>query len=611
MRIRPIIACVDYSDFLRLTLPHNLRVLGDALVVTSPADKSTQQLCETHSVRCLPTDCWRRGGARFNKARALDLALDAWELAPDDWALALDADMLLPADLRAHLDGLDPAGLYTVWRRMCREPHDWRSLCRNGRVDRLPLDFAPVLDGKVHAHRPTPNAAGLHGYFQLWNAGSLFQRFGSFPTAAEYDVHFALQWPDRDRHFLHQVEAVHLGEEHRNWNGRITRCWRGETPYPVGLPFQTLERSGAAADAGRRRSTQADLSRCVDALESAAPEDQLVTVEHCLFGLQERGVSKCMHPRVHSAGRNVDTAVCRVCRFAQRRTGQAAPVVVGQPVSSDRNGSTTIDAWAVGLLPSEGGGSAAADTLHSIRAAGWQDCRIHHGERPDIPVESGPSRPAEVMSAFSRWYALLTELVLHSPQADAYLIFLGDVLATEGLRTYLEQQLWPSPLPGVVSLAGGGADGRGVTPGFHRDDGGLNGEGAAALAMPNHVARAVLCDALVLQAAVVQREAGRPSVGGALGDWCRRMSLPCFRHSPSLAGPIGAEVGFPRTSGARLPVARPSASADCPKQLHVRPVWGLCNRLMVVASGLALAELWGSRVVVLLGARCRLSCGFS
>jgi hypothetical protein len=86
---------------------------------------------------------------------------------------------------------------------------------------------------------PTSNPAGLFGCFHLWHFPTRplsYGQFGEFPTAAQYDIDFALNWPEDSRHFLSDIEILHLDHPQRNWRGRRTPSWESARRLDDGPP---------------------------------------------------------------------------------------------------------------------------------------------------------------------------------------------------------------------------------------------------------------------------------------------------------------------------------------------------------------------------------------
>lgn len=235
MQIEAAIPCVEYDDFLRLTLRNNCERLGAVTVLTSPSDSATIQLAERHGAKLLVTDAWWSGGT-FNKARALNEWIDQVEIAHENlWLLVLDADILLPLDLDLAVDGLDPTGLYSVRRRMCEDESAWNDFTKERRsLESFLLNVPPVKNGRVWGKRPTSNAAAICGYFHLWNPrhASGMKRFPEMPSAANYDVEFALSFPEERRRFFPKFEALHLGLSKTNWEGRRSTRWEQALSLP-------------------------------------------------------------------------------------------------------------------------------------------------------------------------------------------------------------------------------------------------------------------------------------------------------------------------------------------------------------------------------------------
>lgn len=229
MHIEVIITCVDYGDYLAITLPQTKRWFEAITVLTAPADTETIALAEREGASLHITSAWNENGARFNKVAAINSFLDQLSLyGTDSWVLFLDADILLKEDLRPDIASLNPRGLYSIKRRMCETELEWRELITGKRrVDELPLYVPGVVNGKVWKHRPTDNPAALCGYFQLWHATEAagMKRMPHSSNAASYDVLFAFSFPDALRSFIPGRELLHLGPRKTNWDGRVSPLW--------------------------------------------------------------------------------------------------------------------------------------------------------------------------------------------------------------------------------------------------------------------------------------------------------------------------------------------------------------------------------------------------
>lgn len=215
--MRAVIPSVNYADFLAETLPAWCRVLGPGAitVVTSPSDRETREVARANGVRCHVTSAWTADGAVLNKALALDEAFGFVPGATEppkvgDLCVSIDADGY-PFG-RLDTSRIEPMVLYGAWRHECLDPAALRGHV-NGAV---PLSQFPRL--KTSGGRPV-------GFFQLfrWFEGL---RFGSFPSAAKYDIRFIEQfprWEMRDDGFY----LLHLGQSSvkANWRGRVVPAW--------------------------------------------------------------------------------------------------------------------------------------------------------------------------------------------------------------------------------------------------------------------------------------------------------------------------------------------------------------------------------------------------
>jgi aminoglycoside phosphotransferase (APT) family kinase protein len=213
------IVCHHYADFLRHTLPQTLRHFSNVTVITAEQDHDTISFVQGSGAKVFLSDVWFQEGAAFNKSAALNQWLS---LQPMTWALILDADIYLPDSFELNLTELNSQCLYSVPRRICELEWDW--LCPASRRPDYPLAIPPVRNGMVW-RRPTSQPAALSGYFHLWNRGTTGKAFfPSSPNAAEYDVEFALQFPEQQRHYM-PGDVIHLGPVKQNWSGRVSPPW--------------------------------------------------------------------------------------------------------------------------------------------------------------------------------------------------------------------------------------------------------------------------------------------------------------------------------------------------------------------------------------------------
>jgi len=229
VRIEAVITCVNHADFLAHTLPENLQHLDHVVVVTSPTDKATKDICNYYGVVCVDTDVFTEHGDKFNKGRGINVALN--HCRHDEWLLQMDADVILPHRFRWTLGAAKPSAenLYGADRLNVNGWEKWKKVkdslvpqFQNGcHVWAHPeLDFGARLLHGDYGYTPI-------GYFQLWHRSQ--KRFypGSGASSEHSDVMFAIQWPRANRILLPQMFVYHLDslekpEQGVNWHGRKT-----------------------------------------------------------------------------------------------------------------------------------------------------------------------------------------------------------------------------------------------------------------------------------------------------------------------------------------------------------------------------------------------------
>jgi hypothetical protein len=235
MYLEGVIVCVNYSDFLAHTLPHNKIHFDRLIIVTDTKDKRTKELCEYYHVECVQTDEFYRNGDKFNKGAGINVGLD--RLSKKGWVLHLDADMYLPPLTRTILNNipLQPEKVYGADRLMCPSYEEWMKY----------MDAPPKMqEAWIYIHL-TAFRVGVRiaeymtkgggyepiGYFQLWNPeGSGVYRYPEEHGYADRtDVLHIKRWPRERRELLPEIVTIHLDSEGlttaemgKNWNGRQT-----------------------------------------------------------------------------------------------------------------------------------------------------------------------------------------------------------------------------------------------------------------------------------------------------------------------------------------------------------------------------------------------------
>lgn len=234
MYIECVVVCVNYSDFLAHTLPHNKQHFDHMIVVTTPEDKATQDVCTHYNVECLTTREMTSNGDPFNKAKGINVALQY--LSKRDWVVHLDADMYLPPLTRGILEriNLDKNNIYGIDRMMCPTFEAW--------IDYIKKP-TPTHTGWVYIH-PTIFPMGVRigefmsdgyepiGFFQMWHPNTSGVKLypENHGAADRTDVQHAKKWARKNRALIPEIIGIHLDSEDlnlkemgKNWNGRKTK----------------------------------------------------------------------------------------------------------------------------------------------------------------------------------------------------------------------------------------------------------------------------------------------------------------------------------------------------------------------------------------------------
>jgi hypothetical protein len=180
--------CVDYTDYLIWAMPHNRRHFDSFTVVTTAEDHETRRLCEQHGAAVVLAERLHQLDSAFDLGAAINDGLAVLEREyPDDWICIVDADVILPWDLRQRLSmmELDRSCIYGIER---------------GEASDNPIS----------------------GFFQLFH-GSLRRRYQEgHKSAGHTDMWFRDLWPPDKQITIPGLKAQHLSRNAVNWAGRIT-----------------------------------------------------------------------------------------------------------------------------------------------------------------------------------------------------------------------------------------------------------------------------------------------------------------------------------------------------------------------------------------------------
>jgi len=241
MYLEAVTVCVGYADFLAETVRVNRPHFDHLIVVTTPDDHETLDLCKANNLEAVVTRDFYRDNDPFNKGRAIERALAM--ISHRDWVLHLDADIALPVDFRDSLRDLHlhTDCIYGVDRILVRNWEQWQDMKRRGVLRRA--WHCGVYTGGQHGLLIGDRWADIRfgyvpiGFFQLWH-GSATHRDGvvmrRYPDchsdAARADVKFALQWDRCHRILIPEILVAHLESE----KSKLGANWKGRTTAPFG-----------------------------------------------------------------------------------------------------------------------------------------------------------------------------------------------------------------------------------------------------------------------------------------------------------------------------------------------------------------------------------------
>lgn len=244
----------------------------------------------------------------------------------------------------------------------------------------------------------------------------------------------------------------------------------------------------------------------------------------------------CRHPN-HS---ETTLAQCRMCRDWTQSEPVSRVMSLDEllPPPSQRCGA--VKSWAVGVTTAPRRDATLETTLDSVVRAGWSEPRIFMDGTTRLPDRYSKlpiTWREDSVGAWPSWYMALAELVLHEPNADAYMMLQDDVVLydRESLREYLERVLWPGERPCLVSLFYTGLN----SPTGWREARGAWHFSAQGFIFPPGIARALLCDADLSRAWLAASSQTHIPIPEMISEWAQKRAIDVWYANPSLSQHIG------------------------------------------------------------------------
>ena len=212
-----------------------------------------------------------------------------------------------------------------------------------------------------------------------------------------------------------------------------------------------------------------------------------------------------------------------------------------------------VKKWAVGVTVAPRKNPTFERCYESFLEAGF---------KPQIFKEPGVSldpkffkygvteRPRR-LGAWNNWLSSLYELRQKNPNADAYAIFQDDVMLCRDIKTYLEQELWPSSFTAFVSV---------FTPNHYRGNSVWNpiDQGVNLWMAQTFIFPPLAVDS-ILRHPIIRGWKGDKNIDSKIGEWARNIGMLPYYHTPSL----GQHVGHDSTIwGEELPAMGDRSASD-------------------------------------------------
>lgn len=210
--MQAISVCINYSDYLEISLPFNRPFFDKYTVVTAASDEQTLALCKQFECTPLILDIEQDYVKKSMMSQGLQ------QLQARQWIQILDADIVLPpeySNIVNRVESLDRNSLYGCQRLFCQNKLVW--------------DLFGLNDLQCYEPEENVRAIGV-GFFQLFHASAQHLTTSQDWYAVAHgmkaaDMSFRAKFPASSIQQL-PIKVVHLGPPSTNWYGRRSPQFR-------------------------------------------------------------------------------------------------------------------------------------------------------------------------------------------------------------------------------------------------------------------------------------------------------------------------------------------------------------------------------------------------
>lgn len=242
-----ITVCINYSDYLEDTLPHNRYMFKEFYIITEEDDTKTINLAKKHNCTLHFTKQRNANRAIFNKSAMIrEIQQIVHNKYKDKWICIIDADCYISNSF-SYIDvtKLHKNYIYGLYRSVYESRDEFISYL--DKPPKEPKVYRITVSKVVNQTTSVPSLQyhniqfrsrqmttqtkkiievekdAVSGYFQLYYDKTKY--YASFSmNCAKCDIDFAKLFEDQV--ILKDAHISHFGTTNTNWEGRITSEWK-------------------------------------------------------------------------------------------------------------------------------------------------------------------------------------------------------------------------------------------------------------------------------------------------------------------------------------------------------------------------------------------------